>query len=662
MMKPPMPRIRTHGELLLDAQHRQLILRGVNLGGDSKLPFPHGGTHFPSDFADHRDVSFIGRPFPLEEADTHFARLRHWGFNCLRLLTTWEAVEHTGPGIYDLAYLDYLEEIVRRAGEYGLYVFVDFHQDAWSRMSGGSGAPGWTFEAVGLDFRKFPQAGAAIVMQAAFDYANPDPHQASYPQMIWSSNYLAPANGILWTLFWGGRLMTPDFRVGGVNVQDFLQARLLGAMGQVAARLRDLPNVLGFDSLNEPSPGWLQSPLSGRRLQPGDPGLLPMKPGPAWSPLDALAVAQGLSVTMPTLGRDPATGRLRQAGEQTMNPDGVRIWRDDADCPFQVAGIYDIAGGRARSRREDAFVKVSDRPISIVDDAFGPWFHAVAGTMRAHQPEWLLFAELDAHAIVAGRQFPADAPSGLVNAGHWYDVAILYSKKFSRERVMAASQPGGPDGVAALAARYRAELSLYKQTSSAIGAGVPTLIGEFGVPFDLDRGQAYQDWARGERELVWADHVCALSLMYDAMDALGLHAMLWNYTASNRNDLRIGDGWNQEDLSIFSIDQVDDSRDPDSGGRAIAGFCRPYVRRAQGRLTRVAFDSPAQSFEAEIEADALIEGPTELYVPALYFPQGFQLRISGPGGIDARVEELGQIILITHTLSGICSITVSAET
>ena len=73
------------------------------------------------------------------------------------------------------------------------YVFVDFHQDVWSRMSGGDGAPGWTFEAVGLDFTKFHAAGAAHVMQYKYDYAKGG-RQDAYPQMTWSSNYRLPAN------------------------------------------------------------------------------------------------------------------------------------------------------------------------------------------------------------------------------------------------------------------------------------------------------------------------------------------------------------------------------------------------------------------------------------------------------------------------------------
>ncbi len=72
--------------------------------------------------------------------------------------------------------------------------------------------------------------------------------------------------------------------------------------------------------------------------------------------------------------------------------------------------------------------------------------------------------------------------------------------------------------------------------------------------------------------------------MYDALDALQLSSTQWNYTASNRNDLRVGDGWNQEDLSIFSPDQAGDPgrNDPDAGARGLLGFCRPYAPLAQG--------------------------------------------------------------------------------
>src|SRR4030042_3705314 len=128
----------------LDAAGRNLLSRGVNLGGSSKVPKnPDGATHLPDHFFEHRDVSFVGRPFPLDEADEHCTRLSQWGFNFLRFLVTWEAIEHSGPGKYDNAYLDYLAAVLEKAGQYGFNLFIDPHQDVWSRLSGGDGAPGW---------------------------------------------------------------------------------------------------------------------------------------------------------------------------------------------------------------------------------------------------------------------------------------------------------------------------------------------------------------------------------------------------------------------------------------------------------------------------------------------------------------------------------------
>jgi hypothetical protein len=40
-------------------------------------PVNHDHATFP---ANHESVTFVGRPFPLNEAHEHFSRLRRWGF------------------------------------------------------------------------------------------------------------------------------------------------------------------------------------------------------------------------------------------------------------------------------------------------------------------------------------------------------------------------------------------------------------------------------------------------------------------------------------------------------------------------------------------------------------------------------------------------------
>jgi hypothetical protein len=91
-------RITSHGRWFRDSLNRTLLLRGVNLCGSSKLPTtPNGSSHLSEGFFDHRNVCFVGRPFPRDQADEHFSRLKRWGLTFVRLLVPWEALEHSGP-------------------------------------------------------------------------------------------------------------------------------------------------------------------------------------------------------------------------------------------------------------------------------------------------------------------------------------------------------------------------------------------------------------------------------------------------------------------------------------------------------------------------------------------------------------------------------------
>ena len=118
--------ITAEGRWFKDETGRTRILRGVNLSGGSKVPAePLGYTHLPESLDERRDVSFVGRPVPLEEADEHFLRLKHWGLDFLRLVVTWEALEHQAPGSYDEAYLDYIEALIEKAQGHDINLFID---------------------------------------------------------------------------------------------------------------------------------------------------------------------------------------------------------------------------------------------------------------------------------------------------------------------------------------------------------------------------------------------------------------------------------------------------------------------------------------------------------------------------------------------------------
>ncbi|KAB7741660.1 cellulase family glycosylhydrolase [Parvibaculum sedimenti] len=636
-----LPRLQIEGEWFEGEDGRTHILRGVNLGGDCKVPFtPNGYTNIPTDFSDHRTVSFIGRPFPLAEAAEHLGRLKAWGFNCVRLLTTWEAVEHAGPGNYDEAYLDYFATICRMADEHGLYVFIDFHQDVWSRMTGGDGAPGWTFETVGLDFTKFHAAGAAHVMQYKYDFARGGRQEDRYPTMTWSQNYRYPANALMWTFFFAGKAFCPDFMVEGRNVQDFLQDHYLGAMEAVAHRVKGLPNVLGFDSLNEPGSGYVEKHMSYRHVGPSELDRSGPQPGLAWSPIDGLAVARGLSRDIPNFRVDKAAGKIVRMDDERVNAAEVSIWLKGAECPFERAGAYRVKDGGVEVVDEFFFMKRSGHVVSMERDFMSPFFHRVADRVRGIDPDWLLFAEVDPWRL--GHGFPKETPRGTVNASHWYDVGTLVTKEF---RI-----PETPEQMQAREDSYTRNLAFIKSLGSSLneGLGAPTLIGEFGIPFDLDHAAAYKAWAEGDRSSKpWEEHVVALDLMYNAMDALLISSTQWNYTASNRNDQAVGDGWNQEDLSIYSADQGGSANDINSGGRALEGFVRPYARTTAGRPLKMKFKRETGAFRYVYEATR--EGETEIFVPRLQYPKGFTVEVEGGSAVR---DDANQRLLVRADMPG----------
>lgn len=610
-------KLEIDGTAFRDEYGRHVILRGLNFGGDSKLPVTSdAGTWLPTDFASHRAVSFVGRPAPLEDIDSHFARMRHWGFNCLRFLTTWEAVEHQGPGHYDEAYLDYIAEVCARAGKHGLQVFIDFHQDVWSRMSGGDGAPGWTFEAAGLDFTKFHVADAALLMQHNYDYRLGG-RQASYPTMAWGSNYARPANGIMWTLFFAGADLAPAACVDGVSVQHYLQDHFLGAMHAVAERVAHLENVIGFDTLNEPGSGYIGKSIDQPIFSPQ---------GPMWSPLDGLAVASGHTRLLPVFRFGEGI-----VGTQSVNESGTSIWLPGRDDPFRINGAWDIdASNNAVVLEANFFQQCQGREIDLERDCMAPFFNRVAETVRSVRDDWLVFAELDPIDAMKGHGYPAGMPPRTVNASHWYDISALMTKQFDPGHQVHILTGEVRESPQAIEDGHVRELGVLSAAGDALNGGAPTLIGECGIPYDMNGAASYEKWQAGEREPgIWAAQTAALDLMYNAFDRLLLSSAQWNYTVSNRNDPMKGDGWNQEDLSIWSIDQTIPG-DWLSGGRAVEGFCRPYVQAAQGRIVRQRFDRACGTFEAVIDIDPSIAAPTQVFVPLVQFPQGYTCHIDPP--------------------------------
>ena len=99
-------------------------------------------------------------PYMSLNTEYDFQVMKKLGFNSVRLGVIWEAVEKE-PDVYDMEYLDKVEEIINNLGEKGIYTMIDAHQDVFSRNFCGEGVP--YFYANQLEYDK--KCNASIVTQ-----------------------------------------------------------------------------------------------------------------------------------------------------------------------------------------------------------------------------------------------------------------------------------------------------------------------------------------------------------------------------------------------------------------------------------------------------------------------------------------------------------------
>ena len=194
-----------HGKFV-DKQGAEVILRGFNYG--YKL-------------YNHR-VPPLTLAKTTEGSVKDMKAMNALGANAVRLLFDWDAYEGAAPGVYNEEYLDYYEAAVKAAREQGIYVIVDYHQDAFSRWTlhgCGQGAPQWAIPS---------------------GYKVYTPNNDSYVCRYWT----------LFTFFETGKLnaLFDAFYQKGNPARE----NLLVVYEKIARRLAGLDNVLGYEIMNEP--------------------------------------------------------------------------------------------------------------------------------------------------------------------------------------------------------------------------------------------------------------------------------------------------------------------------------------------------------------------------------------------------------------------------
>jgi len=591
-----MKKITTQSQYFIDQNKRKTFFRGVNLGGSSKVPFnPDGATYKKDGFFDHLKISFLDRPFPISKANEHFERLNKWGFNFLRLITTWEAIEHFGPGIYDEEYLDYFEEIVKVANQYDFTIFIDPHQDVWSRFTGGDGAPGWTLELAGFDLRNLHPSGAAFVHNV---------HGDPYPKMVWPTNYQKLAAATMFTLFFGGRDFAPTFNIAGIQIQDFLQDHYIKSVLKIVERLKPYNHVIGYDSLNEPSNGWIGHPdIREHHSQ--------LKLGEMPTPWQSMLLGDGREQEV-EIWKLWMLG-LRLTNWKSLNQAGIRAWQKGTDCLWKQQGVWTTDDkDNPVLINPYYFSEVNGEKVDFSNQYLKPFINKFSTEVRKIDQDAVIFIEGVPELPLP--VFTDEDTRNIVNSTHWYDSVTLVTKNFNPNYTMNSDTMKLAFGKNNVRKVFYNQLNNIKIDSIEKLGGIPSVLGEFGVPFDLNKKHSFKT---GD----YSSQVEALDLYYQIIEELFLDSTIWNYTADNNNEH--GDLWNDEDLSIFSPDQQVDPNNIHSGGRALSAFIRPYLRFITGEPKRQSFILNRKEYTLVFEDNK--QGELVLFVPDYQYSRGFRL-------------------------------------
>lgn len=621
--------MRIQGSWIVDSEGRALILRGCNLGGSTKVPVGYEGegalevspsAHCEIPPASGPDnppgadsgppvpsprISYTGKPFPLEDAGARFAELARWGLRWNRLIVPWEAIEHEGPGIYDEAYLAYLRKLLLAAEEHGVRLWIDPHQDVWGRAAGGDGAPAWTLEALGIDTGRLEAAGA-ILPRTVTGITPPE----CRPLMTWPAGNNRYAAATMFTLFFAGSVYAPDTRVGNENIQDWLQTRFIEAFAHARRRLKNCAAIAGWGTMNEPHPGFTgYTNLAGLENNM-------VAVGPMPSPFAAMGAASGYTMEIPVY----MTGisGVRQTGKAIINSEKVSVFQEGFSCPWKAAGIWDDSGGVPRLCKPDHFARYQGRPARFAEDFLKPFIERFVKRLGEADEKTLFFVEGVPAGIgtgddISGGFAPEGAAAGrFVNAFHWYDGPTMFIKQFRPWFNYDTAAKKIVLGKKAVAKLYR------KQIAAHICAGMPNLLGEFGLPFDLFKGRAFRT---GDYRV----HEEALDMYYNALDDLLLGACIWDYSADNT--FHWGDLWNNEDFSIVTSGDGSLPLAP----RAEGGWLRPYPLATAGTPLRFEWNRKKKSLCFRYRCDPALAAPTLLFIPAGKQPEVSVAALSGNG-------------------------------
>jgi hypothetical protein len=582
-----MSKISIKNSDFIDEENRIVIFRGINIS--AKIPFTD-----PT-LKKNNKATFVGSPFPLEEADLHLSRLKYLGFNLLRWVVPWEALCPDEPKKYDLLYLEYLDNLVAIAEKYDFFILIDFHQDVWSRYTGGSGAPLWTLEKIGLKVCNFEKCLAAISHKK----------KERYPlgHLFWATNADRYAAKTMYTLFFGGNTFAPEFKIDGENVQDYLQQNYILAISKCVKKLVRHDHVIGYDIMNEPHLGYI-----GCKDLHKFHGLFRLGPSPL--PLDGFALSEGVSRKVDFF--EKKLFNLKSTRKDIYDPNQESVW-ENKECIWRKLGVW----GYDKNKEPVLLRKNYFSSERANADFYVPFIQKVCTAISDIDKEKICFIE---HATNHDIPKIPNVSYKLGFSGHWYDAFVISMRQvWNFISVDMSSHKVKLNLPHFIHKDLSMQISkLTKKVFKSLGK-IPFILSEFGIPFDLYKNKAYKSGNFIKQKE-------GLERSFKAVESSLVSSIIWNYTAFNSN--QEGDLWNNEDFSIFSMDQHYKLEDPYSGIRAKEAIVRPYPIKIPGTLIKYSFDNMEGFFSCSFNHFKENKAPLEIFLPTIHFGEGFEIGIT----------------------------------
>lgn len=645
-------RITTHLSYFKDAHGRYLFVHGANVSGSSKFPTVY------------KPISYVGKPFPLDEADWNFQQLQRLGFNTLRLVMTWEAIEPNAPGEYDQAYLDFIEAIVAKANEYGIYCLMDMHQDLFSRhinqlfydcsdglslededdiekaktcslpksqwaccaqddsecksalaspnnIVRGDGAPKWVVQ---LCLPEKEVYGDSWGLPPDCVKKTPKSKYTTdfFPFTLWGINaFLSLDVNRCFATFFAGSQIYPEYKVmeDGVekNIQVYLQDHFAEAWRQVARRVSKYPNVLGYDILNEPTGIYILFTVYAL----------------FWKEASSAPGGMLTDAQVNELLEDFTEELVRQGTSQEAAKKLRDVLRQYDLLPRSTAqivqsGFYPQAAASEYKPDINAALALN---LNFNRNYLQPFHKKVGDVILEEDPDAILFVELSlglSDTGLAGMMaFPMLRPEGfhqMAYAPHYYTDIYPEIGMNKNPRVFTVEEKFFRD--------YTSEIQKAIEPSTFSLGNPPTVIGEFGTYFNfggIETSMA-QDYEVSS---------VVLDRYFESFEKMFLHHIQWCY--SPENTMENGEGWNKEDFSLLG---------PDRKPRSALAYSRPYPRFLSGKPVSMHFYSdfhyydpdayipdPRREFEVTFKTRET-DAPSEIFVPPIQYPDGFYVYLS----------------------------------